>query len=368
MTVLIAYAMCVAAPALPPKVLPEPVPGYDWMAPSKRAPGEAAPPPVPAETVIAGFVKRLATGSTYDEKARSFVADRRAGMTPDRNDDFIDTSLAVLSPEFKRGLDLLDDDAVGEAASELESLTNSDDPYMAVAAANLAATAMIEQDEIDRCEAMLDHVRKAHKPVEQYTTSSDHFRFMLGYCQAHNLAYEHAFGTFQDFLKNHPSAPERLRVAASQILTELTRRAPGRLGDVRDLLQYANRKITNRAIDDLVLDRQDEAIELLDALIKEAEEKEKQCGGGQGGGGNKRGGNSGGNRPSGGAQRSSLPQGAGGANELRRSRAKPGEMWGKMPPKQREQILQTLQKQFPSQYRDLLEQYYKQLAKDAPTP
>ena len=60
----------------------------------------------------------------------------------------------------------------------------------------------------------LDRVREAHKPVEPYTTSADHFRFMLGYCQAHNLAYEHAFGTFQDFLKNHPSAPERLRVAA----------------------------------------------------------------------------------------------------------------------------------------------------------
>ncbi len=38
MTVLMAYAMCLTAPALPPKVLPEPVPGYDWMAPSKRAP------------------------------------------------------------------------------------------------------------------------------------------------------------------------------------------------------------------------------------------------------------------------------------------------------------------------------------------
>jgi len=367
MTVLVAYAICLGGPALPPRVLPEPMPGYDWMAPSKRAPGEAAPPPVPAETVIAGFLKRLATDSAYDEKARSFVADRRDGMAPDRVGDFIDTSLAVLSPEFKRGLDLLDDDAVGEAASIFDSLSESDDPYMAVAAANLAATAMIERDEIDRCQAMLDRVRETHKPVEPYTTSADHFRFMLGYCQAHNLAYEHAFGTFQDFLKNHPSAPERLRVAASQILTELTRRAPGRLGDVRDLLQYAKRKITNRLIDDLVLDRQDEAIELLDALIKEAEEKEKQ-GGGKGGGGNKRGGDSGGNQPSGGAQRSTLPQGAGGASELRRTRAKPGEMWGKMPPKQREQILQTLQKQFPSQYRDLLEQYYKQLAKDAPTP
>jgi hypothetical protein len=39
-----------------------------------------------------------------------------------------------------------------------------------------------------------------------------------------------------------------------------------------------------------------------------------------------------------------------------------------MPPKQREEILQSIQKQFPSRYRDLLEQYYKQLAKDQPAP
>jgi len=95
---------------------------------------------------------------------------------------------------------------------------------------------------------------------------------------------------------------------------------------------------------------------------------------GQGQGGEGEGGGRGGQRssgqknPGGGAQRSTLPTGPGSVGELRSNRARPGEMWGKMPPHDREQLLQTLQKQFPSQYRELLEQYYKQLAKDAPTP
>jgi hypothetical protein len=70
-------------------------------------------------------------------------------------------------------------------------------------------------------------------------------------------------------------------------------------------------------------------------------------------------------QPGSGAKQSQLPQGGSAPEgELRKTRARPGDAWGKMPPREREQIIQTLQKHFPSQYRDLLEQYYKQLAKD----
>ena len=41
-------------------------------------------------------------------------------------------------------------------------------------------------------------------------------------------------------------------------------------------------------------------------------------------------------------------------------------MWGRMPPKERERILQSMQEQFPNRYRELLEQYYEHLAKETP--
>ena len=44
-------------------------------------------------------------------------------------------------------------------------------------------------------------------------------------------------------------------------------------------------------------------------------------------------------------------------------RANPGEMWGSMPPAERERILQALRESFPSRYRQLVEQYYEELAK-----
>lgn len=364
---LILLNVAFTAPALPPDEPLPPVPGYDWNAPRRRAAGKPAPPPVPPEKIVAAFIEHLSLASDYDPEARAFVIKQRSETAPEDLKDFINLSLSILSPEFKRALDLLDHEEADPAADLFEALARSDDPYLSVAAAGLGATALIEQERITRCQALLDRVRAAHAPVEQYTTASDHFRFMLGYCQVHNLEYEQAYATFEDFLKNHPHAPERLRTTATQILTELKRRAPGRLGDVRDLLRYARRRIGLGFTNDDVLDRQDEAVELLDALIEEAEDRENaggDCEGGNGSGGGK----SGGKNPGGGANRSTLPSGNGGVGELRRTRARPGEMWGKMPPKEREKVLQTLQKQFPSQYRELLEQYYKQLAKDAPSP
>ncbi len=148
---------------------------------------------------------------------------------------------------------------------------------------------------------------------------------------------------------------------------------PGQLGDVRDLMNYARRRLDRGPVDEVVIARQKDAVELLDAMIKEAEDREQ--GGKNKGGGCKKCGDSkckgcqgdpkGNSNPGSGAQRSTRPGGESRTGELRRVTARPGEEWGRMPPREREEILQTLQRRFPSQYRELLEQYYRQLAKDA---
>ena len=52
-------------------------------------------------------------------------------------------------------------------------------------------------------------------------------------------------------------------------MTELSRRAPGQIGDVRDLLEYARRRIKQGETGEPVMQRQHEALALLDALIKD---------------------------------------------------------------------------------------------------
>lgn len=365
MTTIVALWVTLSMPALPPKKALPPVPGYDWMAPPKRK-GPPAPPPVAPEKIVAAFLESLDSRNEYPAEARDFVRARREKTPDEQLGDFITLAYTVLSKDFKNALELADSDKPEEAATAFEALAKSGDPYLSVAAANLGAASLIDLELVDRCQAMLNDVLERHKPIENFTTASDHFRFMLGYCQVHNLEYELAYGTFEDFLKNHPDAPERLRTTAAQILTELSRRAPGQMGDVRDLLTFAKRKIKTGYTDDAVLNRQDEAVALLQNLIEEAEQQEQNKGKGEGEGGRGGRGRLQGQKPGSGATESTLPTGGADKPRLRANVAKPGDVWGKMPPREREQVLQTLQKQFPSQYRELLEQYYKQLSKDAP--
>jgi len=105
-------------------------------------------------------------------------------------------------------------------------------------------------------------------------------------------------------------------------------------------------------------------------MIEEAEAAEKKaCDNPQQGGGGqqpqqKSGGKSGQPNPSSPMEQSGLPGGNPSEGNLREMRrANPGEMWGEMPPGERERILQALRESFPSRYRKLVEQYYEELAK-----
>ena len=113
--------------------------------------------------------------------------------------------------------------------------------------------------------------------------------------------------------------------------------------------------------------RQDEAVKLLDQLIKKAQDKEKKQGGsGRRGGKGQGQGRGDPNSPANDPRRDSeAPAGAGRIGDLRPTeKVDPGEMWGKLPPAEREKLLQSLRERFPSRYRELVEQYYRTLAED----
>lgn len=326
-------------------------------------------PRISADAIIKAFLADVESRDDLPAKPREFLKASVAKLDSAQRQSFLNDSLALLSDGFRLGLEAMERDEPAKAADLFEALTIDDNPYLAVAAANQAATTMVDIEQLDRCGQMLADVLAAHPDIEQYTLDPENFVFMLGYCQLHNLDYDAASGTLNAFLKRYPDSPERLRITATQILTELERRVPGKLGDVRDLMNFARRRIKNGDTGEVVATRQAAAVELLSAMIQEAENQEKsksnckKCGGGKCKGGH--GTPKGNTNPGGGAKQSALPEGDSRVGELRRTTARPGEEWGRMPPREREQILQTLQRQFPSQYRELLEQYYQQLAKDA---
>jgi hypothetical protein len=167
--------------------------------------------------------------------------------------------------------------------------------------------------------------------------------------------------SLQHLLDAFPDAPEPVLVGARQLLLEIERRERGTLDEVATLLAYAAARLKVADAAERVRKRQKEAVALLDRLIQEAEQREKKrCKGGPAKPGKpvpKRA-----PRP---RKRSEAPGGGGRVGDLHGAdKAKPGDIWGKLPPAEREKILQSLRDRFPSRYRQLVEQYYRSLAEE----
>jgi len=115
-------------------------------------------------------------------------------------------------------------------------------------------------------------------------------------------------------------------------------------------MEDIQRRLGQGNTDDPVQKVEKDVLESLEKLIEKLEEQKKQCHGQQGGQGN---------NP---------------ADDSRILRQKgPGQVgeknlgiqsgWGELPAKEREAALMQIEKEFPSHYRDIIEQYFRQMAK-----
>ncbi len=315
------------------------------------------------ETVEA-FVEHVRQSESFAEEAKAFVI----RIWEERDEEglpgsFIAESLAVLSPAFRSGLDAYDEEQFERAYELLTALSDGEDPYLAANATFLAIKALVAQEKLVEARERLEVFLKDPTAVDLYTVHAAEAAYLRGYLALQDLQYHEAFMAFNSMLERYPEAGQRLRVSARQILAELRRRRPERIGDVADLMAFAGRRLGHLDTGARVQERQQRAIDLLDQLIEEAEQRE-QSGGGGGGGSSSGGTPRGGQSPSNPMPDSALPGGGGEDMQLRsRRQARPGEAWGGMPPAERERILQQLRDSFPSRYRQLVEQYYEELGK-----
>ncbi len=364
--------MCLAgwAVAKPPPAAPATQPAVGELCPilSLRARREAA------RALIDRFVAHTSASGTVDATAKRAVAD---AWKKHRNDaepeGFLIAGVAIICEPFKVAFAALDEEDYASTDKSLRSLVDGKDPYVSLHAAALLARSLVEQDQLEAAEEVLTPLAGKEKELTDKSFLETEVDFLLGYCQLSNLHYDKALATLEAFERQHPGAPDRFRLPARQMLQELLVRQPERLGAVSDLMAYAGRRLGHGCPARPVQLKQERAVELLGKLIKEAEEQEKQSRGCKhcGGKGCRKcqGGRSGIPRgnwvPGSPADRSVLPGGPGRIGDLHRPpTARPGEVWGQMRPEERQRILQSLRKNFPTRYRQLIEQYYKQLAKE----
>ncbi len=328
-----------------------------------------------ARKLIDRFISHVTERSDLPAQARSAVVDGwKQHRTDEEPEDFLQAGLAIISEPFKSGLVSLEKEQYATAVAEFQKLAESPDPYLSLNARGLQARAHVEQDQLEEAEKILKPLAEKEAQLIDKTFLETEVDFLLAYCQLSNLRYDEALESLQQFEYEHPDAPDRFRLPAHQMLSELKARSPDGLGDVSDLMVYSSRRLANGEPGPQVQVPQEKAVELLTRLIAQAEEREqqqksggkgcKQC---QGKGCNKcQGGNpKGAWQPKSPANKSALPGGPGQVGDLNRSpNARPGEEWGQMRPEERERVLQSLRRTFPSRYRQLVEQYYKQLAKE----
>ena len=342
-------------------------------APTTQAMGETLRPiPTPEAALAAGrslvdrFVQHVQAAPNIPDAARKAVADAWIQHRPDEHpEDFLTAALAMVSEPFRQGLQAMEQENYAAAEAAFRPLAAGSDPWIGLHAKAALARALIEQDRLEAAQRLLADLQQRRADLADKSFLEAEVDLLVGYCHLANLEYDQARLALERFERDHPDAPDKYRLPAGQMLAELKARRPGSLGEVSDLMVYAGRRLNRGLADPPVRGAQRRAIELLSQLIKEAEQREKQASAAGSGSSSGRGGIAPGGTPRTPAQQSMLPAGPGQKGELNRSpAARPGEMWGQMRPEDRQRILQSLRESFPSRYRQLVEQYYRQLAKE----
>lgn len=317
------------------------------------------------ERLNASFLKHL--DSLSGEHAIAATTIREGWKKTYRDqapEGFVPDALAVLYPAYREALTAFDAGRTDDVLRGMASLRTHADPFLAANATYFHARASVDLGRFEEIESELAALGDG-AALDPRTPYAPHILFLRGFVQARNLKFKESAETLGAIRQRHPDAPEAVQTGVRQLQLELERRETGGLDEVATVMQYVADRL--RAIDatERVRARQDEVLALLDKLIEEEEKKEQSGGGGgackQKKPGSKRPGGK--DKPRQGREQSDAPDGSGEIGDLHQApKADPGEMWGKLPPTEREKILQSLRDRFPSRYRQLVEQYYRSLA------
>lgn len=341
-----------------------------------------------ALTLVGGALAAAQPSGAYNERIacldRDFLA-HLATLGPDRAiqvaavkmaweldyrdaapESFVPDALARVYPVFGEALALFDNGKTAESVEHFRPLLTADDPYVAANAAYFYLRGLAElgrYEELSREASTL-----AADKIGEYTPYGDHLRFLQAAADAQDLQFEAAAKALEPQAADTADEPELVARAAHQLSVELERVRMGTLDEVALTMRYVRTRLDVPDTSQRVRDREQNIIDLLDKLIEQAKQQEKKGGGGGGGraGGEPQPGRGQADKPSQPAQDSTdrSAQGPLDSDLHAAPRIEPGEVWGKLPPDERERILQAIRERFPSRYRELVEQYYRSLAEE----
>ena len=150
--------------------------------------------------------------------------------------------------------------------------------------------------------------------------------------------------------------PERYRALAGILVQDLRDlkdesldHIARRMGDIRRRLDLGRPGPKTREVEDGVIASLDKLIEELEEQERQRQQQQQQSSGG------------GGAAPSSPAPDSGVLGGSGRGETTRRNLGN-SDGWGELPPKERQEAMQQIGKDFPAHYRDVVEQFFRKLA------
>jgi hypothetical protein len=145
----------------------------------------------------------------------------------------------------------------------------------------------------------------------------------------------------------------RYRTIAQLMEADLRPLKTDSLDEVARLMDDIRRRLELGRAGARVRKQEDDVIAKLDKMIEELEKQQQQQGGGGGGS----------LAPSRPAPDSSNLGGKGPGNVDQKDIGR-GDDWGDLPPKERQAALQQISKELPAHYREVIEEYFRKLARD----
>jgi len=318
--------------------------------------------PRSVEQINAAFLEQLK--SLGPERAIAIETIRRGWEDVYRKqspESFVPEALAILYPEFADVLRAFDEARTEQVILQAETLARHADPYVRANAAYFHARALVDDRRFEEAEALLMSATASEDSPSDYTPYAAHLWLLRAYTQARNLRFAEAGDSLRELNRLFPTSPESVRFAVRQLSLEIEQRQSGTLEEVSTLMGYVADRLDAADTTERVRERQRQVVALLDELIQQTEQREQQQS--QSAGARSALPPSSPPRP---AEASQAPEGSGRVGDLHGApAANPGEMWGRLPPAERERVLQSLRERFPSRYRQLVEQYYRSLAEGA---
>lgn len=170
------------------------------------------------------------------------------------------------------------------------------------------------------------------------------------------LRKDECLTSLETLLDNEAALPRRYLSVAKLMEADIKPLKVDSLDEVSRLMDDIRRRLGFGRAGTRVRDEEDDVIEKLDKMIEELEKQRQQQQ--QSGGGNANN-----LQPSNPAE-DSVPAGGKGPGDIDPKRLVNKAGWGNLPPKDRQEALQQISKDLPAHFREVIEEYFRKLAKD----